>query len=245
MPSDPFTKVKIGCAGWGLSSSTAAAFPSAGSHLERYAQVFSAVEINSSFYRSHRPATYARWYDSVPEDFRFSVKIPRTISHELRLRETDALLVQFLAEAGQLHEKLACLLLQLPPSFKFDAAVVEQFFKYFRQQTDVATVSEPRHATWFSAEAGDMLRHYQIAGVHADPMPVAKVKVSGWDQTIYIRLHGSPITYRSAYDDTFLVAKAKEIKRATASAEAVWCIFDNTADGAAVPNALSLQKLLR
>ncbi len=235
-------KVNIGCAGWAVPSTSKTDFPSTGSHLERYSKVFSAVEINSSFYRSHRPTTYARWRDSVPADFRFSVKIPRTISHEGRLDNTCALLSQFLTEAGQLREKLQCLLLQMPPSFKFNTAVVEQFFKNLRQQTDVATVCEPRHATWFSVEAADILRQYNIGGVLANPTPVANAIMAGCDRTSYMRLHGSPVMYRSMYEETFLAATAKKIKETNPETDSVWCIFDNTANGAAISNALSLQK---
>jgi uncharacterized protein YecE (DUF72 family) len=79
--------LRIGCAGWSLRAEQAALAPSDGSHLERYARVFDAVEINSSFYRPHRPQTYARWAESVPADFRFAVKMPKAISHGKRLRD--------------------------------------------------------------------------------------------------------------------------------------------------------------
>ena len=78
-------RTRIGTAGWSIPSRLADAFPKAGTHLARYAGRLQAVEINSSFYRSHRPATYARWARDVPEDFRFSVKMPKAITHEARL----------------------------------------------------------------------------------------------------------------------------------------------------------------
>ena len=78
-----------GCAGWTLTCETLAAFPPEGSHLERYACVFGAVEINSSFYRSHQAKTWQRWGQCVPADFRFSVKIPRTITHDAKLVGID------------------------------------------------------------------------------------------------------------------------------------------------------------
>ena len=84
--------VGVGCAGWSIPREHAALFPEAGTHLARYVQRLSAVEINSSFYRPHRPATYARWAASVPEHFRFSVKdAPRTITHQKRLADVDDL----------------------------------------------------------------------------------------------------------------------------------------------------------
>ncbi|HEY9423039.1 MAG TPA: DUF72 domain-containing protein, partial [Thermoanaerobaculia bacterium] len=83
----PPPRILVGCAGWSLPRAEQAEFPETGSHLERYASRFGAVEINSSFHRPHRPATYARWSASVPASFRFSVKVPKTITHGLRLRD--------------------------------------------------------------------------------------------------------------------------------------------------------------
>ena len=103
-------RMLVGCAGWTIPKEAAAAFPLAGSHLERYASVFGAVEINSSFYRPHRVTTYARWAASVADDFRFSVKLPRAITHDARLVGFDEPLAQFAHEAGTLGDKLGCVL---------------------------------------------------------------------------------------------------------------------------------------
>jgi uncharacterized protein YecE (DUF72 family) len=86
----PHGAIRIGCAGWNLPSAKADAFPGPGSHLERYARVLRAVEVNSSFYRPHRRETWERWAGSVPVDFRFSVKVPRQITHFRRLRDPEA-----------------------------------------------------------------------------------------------------------------------------------------------------------
>src|SRR5688572_19432683 len=114
------SEFRIGCAGWSIPREHAAEFPVEGTHLQRYAQRFPAVEINSSFYRPHRPETYARWAASTPDGFRFAVKVPREITHTRRLREVDEPLERFLAEAGALGEKLGPLLVQLPPSLQFE-----------------------------------------------------------------------------------------------------------------------------
>ena len=90
--------VFVGCAGWSIPRQHASYFPSEGSHLERYARFLPAVEINSSFYRPHKPATYARWAASVPDGFRFLFKLPRAITHERRLRGADAYYVALAAE---------------------------------------------------------------------------------------------------------------------------------------------------
>ncbi|APA87725.1 DUF72 domain-containing protein [Paraburkholderia sprentiae WSM5005] len=236
--------IHIGCAGWALSAKVAARFPAQGSHLERYAQVFPTVEINSSFYRSHQPKTYARWAASVPDAFRFSVKVPRRISHELRLRDADAAVSEFVQELAPLGEKLGCLLLQLPPSLALDEVATGDFFSLLRGRTAAHVVCEPRHASWFTEEGARTLKNAGIACVRAHPSPVAGVEPMGDPGTLYIRLHGSPEIYYSAYDETFIEAVAARIIDARNSATEVWCIFDNTARGEAVPNALTLMEKL-
>jgi uncharacterized protein YecE (DUF72 family) len=226
-------RVFIGCAGWSLSTAVQKDFPAEGTHLERYAAVLPAVEINSSFYRPHQPATYARWRDSVPDAFRFSVKVPKTITHELRLRNVDEALTRFLDEAGNLREKLGCLLVQLPPKLAFERAAV-------RARTEVPVVCEPRHATWFSEDAASVLAEAGVGFVRADP-PAVRLPVPAVDAgTVYIRLHGSPVIYRSVYSEEYLTRLHAEMMETLRAGKQLWCVFDNTADGAAVPNALSL-----
>lgn len=124
--------IRIGTAGWSVPKEHAAAFPAEGSHLGRYAQVFRAVEINSSFYRPHRRTTYERWADSVPETFRFAVKVPKAVTHEHRLRTTGELLFQFLSAVDGLGSKLGPLLVQLPPSLGFEPGVADRFLEDLR-----------------------------------------------------------------------------------------------------------------
>ena len=100
------TRVLVGCAGWSIPRIAAADFQSTGSHLARYADKLPAVEINSSFYRPHRPATYARWTAAVPRSFRFAVKMPKEITHRRRLCDVAAPLDSFLAECGELGEQV-------------------------------------------------------------------------------------------------------------------------------------------
>jgi uncharacterized protein YecE (DUF72 family) len=231
----------IGCAGWSLPGAVQDNFPQEGSHLERYASVLNAVEINTSFYRSHRPVTYARWRDTVPDSFRFSVKIPKAITHELRLQKADDLLVQFTDEVSNLQEKLGCLLVQLPPSLRYEESVARRFFDRLRTLTSVPVVCEPRHASWLEEDAAEMLAGLEVGYVIADP-PAVALPVPAVDAgTVYIRLHGSPVMYHSAYSEEFLQRLHEDIKQRMCAGKRVWCIFDNTASGAAVPDALSLR----
>jgi uncharacterized protein YecE (DUF72 family) len=235
----------VGCAGWSLPRSEQERFAEAGSHLERYASRFGAVEINSSFHRPHRPSTYARWSASVPADFRFSVKIPKTITHNQRLRDTGELVETFLSEASGLGDKLGCLLVQLPPSLSFDLSVASGFFADLRSRMTgrmVGTITcEPRHPTWFTPEADGLLQELEIARVAADPACVPDAaEPGGWRGVSYYRLHGSPRIYYSAYSEEYLAALAERIRAVTGDGRTVWCIFDNTTLGAATGNALDL-----
>ncbi|HEV2611934.1 MAG TPA: DUF72 domain-containing protein [Noviherbaspirillum sp.] len=234
------TQLLIGCAGWSVPSAAGEKFPAEGSHLERYAAVMPAVEINTSFYRPHKPATYVRWRDSVPESFRFSVKVPKRITHELRMKEIDADLRRFMEEAGHLEHKLGCLLVQLPPSLRYDAPSAGHFFDLLHTLTQADVVCEPRHATWFAADAASMLEARNVSYVIADPQAVEAPPPDTGAGMVYIRLHGSPHMYYSPYSDAYLDQLHADIARKLQSGRRVWCIFDNTAEGHAVPNALSL-----
>jgi uncharacterized protein YecE (DUF72 family) len=236
----------IGTAGWTLPRASAGAFAGQGSHLQRYAGKLSAVEINSSFYRPHRPATYARWAESVPTEFRFAVKMPKHITHERLLRDVKLPLLTFLAEVAHLGPKLGCLLVQLPPSFAFERRVAAAFFKLLRSQTATPVACEPRHASWFEKSADKTLAAHGIARVAADPaLSPTAAQPDDWSALAYYRLHGSPRVYYSTYTPAYLAALAQRLQKEHASGRQTWCIFDNTALGAATQNALELQTLLR
>ena len=236
MPS----KVYVGTAGWSIPRAEQAHFPPGDSHLARYSRVLPAVEINSTFYRPHRASTFERWAATVPRAFRFSVKAPRTITHDQRLTDV-ALLETFLAELAPLGSRLGCLLVQLPPSLAFDARVARAFFKVLRKRFDRGVALEPRHASWFGKPADRLLNDFEIARVAADP-PKAEGggDPGGWRGLAYFRLHGSPRVYYSSYEDAFLDALAGKLQALRRRRIPAWCIFDNTALGAATANALSL-----
>ena len=237
MPAGSSGPHRVGTAGWSIPKQHAAAFPGQGTHLERYARRFAAVEVNSSFYRSHRPATYARWAASVPEGFRFAVKVPREITHKRKLRSPEEPFERFLTELRPLERKLGPLLVQLPPSLGFDEGLAEEFFAAVRCRFSGDVVCEPRHATWFTAAVDGLLSRYRVARVMADPPPVPDAaRPGGWPDLVYRRLHGSPNIYRSKYAD----GQIDELAAAIGAAGESWCIFDNTAMGEATGDALRL-----
>ena len=201
------------------------------------------AEINSSFHRPHAAQTYAKWAAATPRDFRFSVKLPRTITHDLQLRRARLPLERFLEESAGLGGKRGPLLVQLPPSLAFNPRIAARFFTLMRERHDGIVVCEPRHATWFSPAAGALLVKHNVARVAADPPPAAGTELpGGWKDVAYFRLHGSPRKYWSRYEDGYIEALSHTVLRASASAE-VWCVFDNTASGAALANALDLHAL--
>lgn len=227
----------IGTAGWSIPRQHAAHFPKTGSHLERYAARLNAAEINSSFHRPHQYKTYERWAASVPASFRFSAKLPRTITHERRLADCGDLLDTFLEQVSGLGGKLGVLLVQLPPSLIYDAKVAPAFFRRLAR-VGIPVACEPRHASWFAPKADAALARLEVARVAADP-PRAEGDGApgGWRKFAYWRLHGSPRLYYSDYSRIQLKQLASALKRTD------WCTFDNTMSGAALGNALTVKRL--
>ncbi len=245
--------LRIGTAGWSIPRSEALAFPGDGPHLQRYARKLSCAEINTSFYRSHRAEIYQRWAAQTPKDFRFSVKLPRAITHDGRLRHAREPLQRFLAEVAGLGDRLAVLLVQLPPSLAFEARPVRNFFRLLGDQGFAgAVVVEARHASWFTAAAERLLVAERVSRVGADPALCAEAQwPGGWlggdgegrAAVHYRRWHGSPRMYWSPYSSSWLKARADEILGQSSAGAEQWCIFDNTAGGQALANAATLQAM--
>lgn len=237
--------IEIGTAGWSIPRQVAGEFAVEGTTLERYASRLPVVEINSSFYRPHRLSTWARWRDSTPAGFRFSVKVPKIITHERKLTEFEEPLAAFLEQAQALGEKLAVLLVQLPPKLAFERERANAFFGALASRSTAVIACEPRHLSWFTAEADALLVAHRVARVAADPaIGDATPSPGGWRELSYWRLHGSPVMYRSSYADRIAHFAALLSCEARARHD-TWCIFDNTASSAAAADALALQALVR
>ena len=239
----------VGTAGWTIPRADAERFPGDGSHLERYARVFRCAEIDSTFRHDHRDATFRRWSASTGAAFRFAVKLPELITHDLRLQAAAGPLEAFLDSIGALGDRLGPLLVQLPASLVFEPRVASEFFETLRACFDRAVVCEPREAGWFGAEATRLLRSFRISRVAADPARVPEAAhPGGWTGDrdrrglVYYRWHGSPVVYRSSYARERLARWAAEVRTWHADADC-WCIFDNTASGAAARDALEFLAL--
>src|SRR3954468_23070327 len=154
-------QIFIGSAGWSIPRNHADDFPRPGSHLQRYSQRFNSAEINSCFHREHKPETYAKWAAAVPDYFRFSVKAPKTVTHIGKLsigaRET---LERFLQQTSYLGSKRGPVLLQVPPKLHFNPIDARNFFRMFREVYEAAAAFEPRHSSWFTRDAAELLSEF-------------------------------------------------------------------------------------
>lgn len=236
--------IRIGTAGWTVPRAHAAALPGEGSHLQRYAQALPCAEINSTFYRLPRPGTWLRWAESTPDGFRFAVKAPKEITHGKKLCRCGAELAAFFAALAPIRSKLGPVLVQLPPKLAFEEGLAHEFFLTLREVHNGAVALEPRHASWFTSPVDRMLREFGIARVAADPPAgsTAASRPGGCEGFRYYRLHGSPRKYWSAYEDSVLKSLAHELHAARTE---TWVMFDNTAQGHALGDALRLQRLVQ
>jgi uncharacterized protein YecE (DUF72 family) len=241
MTAQPF----VGTAGWTVPARYAESVPPGDSHLERYAGVLNAAEINSSFHRPHRRSTYERWAASTPPQFRFSAKMPKAITHQKRLVGCEPELDRFAEEVAGLGGKLAILLVQMPPSAALETGVADVFIAAAGARFGCPLAFEPRHPSWFTPDADGWLAAHGICRVAADPARVPEAAEPGGDtRLVYYRWHGSPRMYASDYDASALDALSARLREFQAAGCDVWCMFDNTMSGAALGNALSLSRNL-
>ncbi len=231
--------IRIGTAGWSIPKAYADIFEGEGTQLERYARIFDITEIDRTFYRLPRASTLQKWAESTPKNFRFSVKLHRSFTHIHKLQSTQGL-EAFISHVSYLNPKLHTIVIQLPPSLVFDKEIAYSFLAKLRELFDGYLALEPRHESWRDAE--ELLVRLQIARVAADPSRYGiDAHPGGYRGFAYYRLHGSPKIYYSRYDEQFLRQLAQELK--SGPKEQV-VIFDNTASGAAIENALELKRVI-
>lgn len=241
------TPVRIGTAGWRIPRELRDGFPDWGdrTQLWGYARRLDAVEINKTFYKLPMARTFEKWRGRVPEEFRFSLKAPREITHDRRLEEPEEPLEAFLERARRLEDRLGILLFQLPPSLAFDGDVAATFLAALRERHDGAVALEARHASWFREEPEGLLADHGVTRVAADPPRADADGRPGADiGAVYFRLHGTPDTYRSPYRGGDLDPWEERVREAAGRAGEVWCIFDNTSEGEGTADALALRERL-
>ncbi len=204
-----------------------------------YAQQFDTVELNAPFYRPPQLATVKNWKRNAPENFRYSVKVNRAITHEKRFQGTQELIHQFYQIADVLGPKLGCFLFQLPPNFEFTPARLELILSQL--DSTYRNVLEFRHASWWMPEVFAALRAHKIifCSVSAPKLPDDLIITA---DDIYIRFHGPKRWFYDPYSEAELAAWSAKIS--ASQAKAAWIYFNNTADGSAIANAHTLEQKL-
>jgi uncharacterized protein YecE (DUF72 family) len=226
--------MRIGISGWTYAPWRGIFYPrglSQKRELEHASRRLNSIEINGSFYSLQRPTTYQAWHDATPDDFLFSLKGPRFITHMRRLKDAEAPLANFFASGVlALKEKLGPILWQLPPNFSFDAGRLENFFRLLPRDTQAAaklaahhddrlkgralTIAdarrplryalEIRHESFASADFIDLLRRHNVALVFADTAGKWPYIEDVTADFIYARLHGDEELYASGYSASAL-----------------------------------------
>ncbi len=172
------------------------------------------------------------------------MKLPKAITHSARLADADEAIAKFCDEVAGLGDKLGNVLVQLPPSLKFEAVVAEKnVFAALRRWTQAPVACEPRHLSWFGPDVDRLWQLYLITRVAADPArcPDAS-QVGGAGVSRYWRWHGSPRMYYSEYGDAALRRLATQLRLHAEAERTAWCIFDNTALGHAATDAIRLRE---
>lgn len=235
-------RVFIGTSGWNYDHWRGPFYPEGlakARWLQHYARTFATVEVNATFYRSMRAATFEKWRSSTPDGFIWSVKASRFITHIKRLRDIQEPLGRFMESLMPLGDKLGPILFQLPPSLAFDAGLVRALSGMLppgRRYT-----IEARHESWTSQEAFTCLKEGTIAWCISDTAGRYPYREAVTSEFIYIRLHGSKRLYASCYTDDELKAWAEKIR---SWGRDVYIYFDNDSMGYAPINAIRLGELL-
>lgn len=206
-----------------------------------YAEHFTTVEINSTFYRLPRERTIKRWKELVGDPFVFSVKASRFITHRLKLKGANEPLERFYSSVKGLGRKLGVILFQTPPTLKRDDGLLESFLGLLDPRR--RHVMEFRDESWFDPDVIGLLRRYRVAFC-AQSHPRLPDTLERTSNVVYVRFHGVPKLYTSDYSEAALARWADRIAEAAGRSATVYCYFNNDVEGHAVRNALRLRAML-
>jgi len=233
----------VGTSGWSYSDWRGRFYPedlSQKGWLRFYAQNFSTVEINMTFYRYPKAETLKGWLEKVPEDFKFTLKANRQITHLKRIKGVKSEVRYFYILADDLRENLGCILFQLPPSLTLDLDLLEEFLQTL--STKYKNVIEFRHESWYIDEVYNLLRSYKaiFCTVSSTKVPDTVVETA---KTCYFRFHGLTGGYRYSYSEEDLKDWAEAIKKT--KARECFIYFNNDYHAHAVNNCKALSKFLQ
>ncbi|WP_292662484.1 DUF72 domain-containing protein [Nitratifractor sp.] len=209
--------------------------------FEEFCREFSTVEMNSTFYHLPKAKTVGHWDEKSPDDFLFSFKASRSITHYKKLRNVEKELFLFLHLLKPLRRKIAAILIQLPPSLHRDEALLADFLALL--PPGWRFVLEFRHASWYEEPVYELLHHYDAALCWHD-YGRADVPIVPTADFAYLRLHGPTGHYGGSYDDATLERWAETIRDQLRHNRPVFCYFNNDAEGNAVRDARRLRRLL-
>lgn len=232
----------LGTSGWSYPGWKGKFYPvdlPARDWLPFYANHFSTVEINMTFYRFPKPETLRNWLERTPSHFTFTLKANRQITHRKKLQHVRSDVRYFYILADSLGDRLGCILFQLPPSITLDLTLLQDFLATL--ETRYRNVIEFRHESWYEERVYEILR---LAGITFCTVSSAQVPATAavTAPVAYFRFHGLTGGYRYHYSDEELSAWAQVI-RAT-KADQIYIYFNNDYQANAVRNCLKLRKLL-
>lgn len=218
------------------------------SRLTYYGSLFNSIEINSSFYKVPMASTVQKWADSVPEDFLFTFKLWRDITHRKDLEFDPEAVGRFMTSIAAAAEKKGSLLLQFPPSLKSDQIhQLTQLLHYVRlgdpeEQWKIAL--EFRHSSWYQENTYELMRKFRICLVLHDKPGSATPMMEQEQDFVYLRFHGPDGDYKGGYSDDFLMEYAGYIKDWNEEGKTVFVYFNNTI-GDAISNLQTLNRYLK
>ncbi len=226
-------------------------FPSAfqlRSRLHYYSSIFNTLEVNSSFYKTPLLSTYKKWSTDVPEDFKFSLKLSKSITHAKDLQGVLTSIEQFMTSAGGIGNKKGCLLIQFPGKISLQFYnQVERIMKEVQAHdpyNEWRKAIEFRNNSWYISETYELLDEYNAVPVFHDHPKAKFFDVNVKADFVYIRFHGPKGDYRDSYSTSFLLDKAAEISGWLTEGKYVFTYFNNTI-GSAFENALRLKSFLQ
>ena len=211
--------------------------------LEIASRTFDALEINGSFYTQIKPETYAKWLAETPDDFAFTLKGHRFVTHYKRLKDCRESVERLREQSKGLQHKLRCVIWQLPSNFAVNLERLDGFLRDLEAWPEVRHTLELRHKSWFVDEVADRMRERGVAVCMGDA-PDFPMWTAVTTDLVYVRLHGHTRKYASNYSLPNLKKWAADCERWIDEKREVHIYFDNDAEGHAVRNALTLRALL-
>jgi len=243
--SDHQNGIRVGLSGWSYPAWRSGFYKDVPQRrwLAHCATHFNTIEVNATFYRMLKQASYARWRAETPDGFVFAIKGNRAVTHFRLLKGPAAPIAAQKDNSAALGDKLRVVLWQVPARLQKDIRRLAGFARELAVWSGVRHAVEFRHGTWFDDETAELLAEHGLAICISDAADWPR-----WDRVsndlVYVRLHGAVRTYHSRYDDKELASWAQRIKVWHDESCVVHVYFDNDAEGHAPYDAMRLMELL-